>query len=105
LIIGFKQEYNDLMKQKNENIQSIKIPTKNNVIKSLSPKIYNKSIESSNINLHFSDEFSISNLTESSFDNTIKLAVEIDSDAMNDSNIDICKYIWKHIRYILLLYT
>eukprot|EP00102_Acyrthosiphon_pisum_P015679 XP_008186351.1 PREDICTED: putative uncharacterized protein DDB_G0282129 [Acyrthosiphon pisum] len=82
----FKQEYSDLMKQKNE-IQSIKSSITNNVIKSISPKIYSKSIESSNTNLYSSDEFSISNLTELSSNNTIEL-VEIDSNTMSDSNFD-----------------
>jgi len=90
LIIGFKQEYSDLMKQKNE-IQSIKSSIKNNVIKSISPKSHSKSIESSNINLYSSDEFLISNLTELSSNNIIKL-VEIDSNTMSDSNFDMRKY-------------
>jgi len=80
------------MKKKNE-IQSIKSSIKSNDIKSISPKICSKSIESSNINLYSSDELSISNLTELSSNNTIQLE-EIDSDTMSDSNIDIlCKYI------------
>ncbi|CAI6365495.1 unnamed protein product [Macrosiphum euphorbiae] len=83
----FKREYSDLMKKKNE-IQSIKSSIKSNDIKSISPKICSKSIESSNINLYSSDELSISNLTELSSNNTIQL-VEIDSDTMSDSNIDI----------------
>lgn len=79
------------MKKKNE-IQSIKSSIKSNDIKSISPKICSKSIESSNINLYSSDELSISNLTELSSNNTIQL-VEIDSDTMSDSSIDIlCKY-------------
>ncbi|XP_060864303.1 putative uncharacterized protein DDB_G0284695 [Metopolophium dirhodum] len=79
----FKQEYSDLMKQKNE-IQSIKSSIKNNVI---SPNSHSKSIESSNINLYSSDEFLISNHTELSSNNTIELE-EIDSNTMSDSNFD-----------------
>lgn len=91
------------MKQKNENIQSIKSLTNNNVIKSISPKICCKSIESININFCPSDEFSISNLTELSSNNTIEIE-EIDSNTMGDSNIDMCKYIfhvYKHIDNLL----
>jgi len=78
------------MKQKNK-IQSDKSSIKNDVIKLISPKIDSKSIESSNINLYSSDEFSISNLTELSSNNTINLG-EIDNNTMSDSNFDMCKY-------------
>lgn len=79
------------MKQKNK-IQSVKSSIKNNVIKLISPKIVKtKSIESSIINLYSSDEFSISNITELSSNNTIEL-VEIDNNTMSDSNFDVCKY-------------
>jgi len=79
------------MKQKNE-IRSIQSSTNNIVIETISPKMCNKSIESSNINLYSSDEFSISNLTDLSLNNMIDL-VEIDNKTMSGSNLDICKFI------------
>lgn len=102
LIKGFKQEYSDLMKQKNK-IQSIKSAITHNVIKPISPKINSKSIESSNINLYSSDEFSISNLTELSSNNTIE-QVEIYSNTLSDSNLEICKYKYYKIDYRSMLY-
>lgn len=78
------------MKQKNE-IQSLKSSTNNIVIETISPKICSKSIESSNINLYSSDEFSISNLTDLSSNNTIEL-VENDNNTTSGSNFDISKY-------------
>jgi len=78
------------MKQKNE-IQSVQDSTNNIVIKTLSPKICSKSIESSNINLYSSDEFSISNLTDLSSNNTLEV-VEINNNTMSDSNFNICKF-------------
>lgn len=89
------------MKQKNE-IRSIKSSTNNIVIETISPKILSKSIESSNTNLYSSDEFSISNLTDLSSNNTIEL-VEIDNNTTSGSNFDMCKFyiiIQYHIIYL-----